>query len=136
MSSHEPTPNNALPPSNVTMTLDLPDDVPSISRVDYWTERRLTIKPTRVKVSYNATLARRRDGRDTEAGWHIFVEGRVIRQSDGQLTTHRRGLIFGYVRTRVSDALIDEGHIDPLIVDFAHDARRRITLAVSDEAAR
>jgi len=103
-----------------------------IEHADADNGRRLTIKPSRVKVS-RSDYGR---GRHRRISWSVYVEGRVIRQSDGELTTHRRGIGYAYPDDADRGYLTPlEGvdRLDPEILEFAMRARRMIEAAVEVE---
>lgn len=104
-----------------------------IEHFDADTGRRLTIKPRRVKV-LRSDYGK---GRHARVTWSVYVEGHVIRQSDGELTMHRRSIGYAYPDDADRGYLTPlEGvdRIDPEIREFALRTRRMIEAAV--EAGR
>lgn len=99
-----------------------------IDHVDEDTRRRLTIKPRRVKVhrSEFGSSSRR------IVSWTVYIEGAVIRQKDGEMTTHRRSIGYAYPGEKAGylTPLHGVDRIDPEILSFADQARRMIEAAV------
>lgn len=82
---------------DVTLTWDL-ENVEPVSTVEYYTKRRLTILPRMLEVRF--------------AQWHegmsVYIEGRIIRQSDGQLGYQSSGIAYQQVPTWKHDNSLED----------------------------
>lgn len=120
------TASSVLPVSVMQVRADAPKEVWTLHVTD--DGRRLSIVPRLVEVhAYTLPRLGRRYG--------VTVSGSVVRQSDGVRTTNRRAVSFifddeeqtpGWPKHRLSETR----SLDPEIVEFALDARRRIDAAL------
>lgn len=106
----------------LTLEWDL-KDAPRVTEIDKRSRRRLTIQPHRIKVHF--------------AHWHVgmsvYIEGRVVRQSDGQLGQHQRIISYHQEPTFAGDNALEE--VPDWVIPYLDVAESIVDWGLHPEAA-
>lgn len=118
--------NTTLEPVNIQVSTLTPADCWVLTEMDPLSNRRLSIRPQKLTVSLALPMRP-----NAKPWWRVAVEGYVIRQGDGEQTTHRRAHLYRYAADDLSSAhytlVLEESRtLDPDLKAFAIETRREI----------